>query len=95
MALFFHLSRIIRARTVPRFNAAYLNLTQSYLFAEIRRRIGPFTGAHPAVRVIHLGVGVHVIALKASAYRPFSTEVEIREGETAEVNVAVTRQTTW
>jgi hypothetical protein len=48
----------------------------------------------PGELIVHLGVGVHVIALKASAYRLFSTEVEIREGETAEVNVAAPRQTT-
>jgi LL-diaminopimelate aminotransferase len=42
---------------VPRFNAAYLNLNQSYLFAEIRRRTKVFTDAHPDVRLIDLGVG--------------------------------------
>jgi LL-diaminopimelate aminotransferase len=42
---------------VPRFNEAYLNLNQSYLFAEIRRRTKVFADAHPGVRVIDLGVG--------------------------------------
>ena len=42
---------------MPRFNAAYLNLNQSYLFAEIRRRTKVFTDAHPDVRLIDLGVG--------------------------------------
>ncbi len=42
---------------MPRFNEAYLNLNQSYLFAEIRRRTKVFTDAHPDVRLIDLGVG--------------------------------------
>ena len=42
---------------MARFNESYLNLNQSYLFAEIRRRTKAFTDAHPDVRVIDLGVG--------------------------------------
>jgi LL-diaminopimelate aminotransferase len=42
---------------VPRFNESYLNLNQSYLFAEIRRRTKVFTDAHPDVRLVDLGVG--------------------------------------
>ena len=42
---------------MPRFNESYLNLNQSYLFAEIRRRTKVFADAHPGVRVIDLGVG--------------------------------------
>jgi len=42
---------------VPRFNEYYLNLRQSYLFAEIRRRTKVFVDAHPDVRLIDLGVG--------------------------------------
>jgi len=42
---------------VARFNESYLNLNQSYLFAEIRRRTKAFTDAQPDVRVIDLGVG--------------------------------------
>ena len=49
----------------------------------------------PGELVVHLGVGTHVIALRAPGYRLFSTDVEIRDGETAEVNVAAPRQTTW
>ena len=48
----------------------------------------------PGELVIHLGVGVHVIALKAPGYQPFSRDVEIRDGETADVNVSAPRQTT-
>src|SRR5438093_5618525 len=42
---------------VPRFNEYYLNLRQSYLFAEIRRRTKVFADAHQDVRLIDLGVG--------------------------------------
>ena len=48
----------------------------------------------PGELVIHLGAGVHVIALKAAGYQPFSRDVEIRSGETADLNVSVPRQTT-
>src|SRR5258705_12392426 len=46
-----------RESPVPRFNEFYLNLNQSYLFAEIRRRTKVFTAAHPDVRLGDLGVG--------------------------------------
>ena len=42
---------------MARFNEFYLNLRQSYLFAEIRRRTKVFADAHPDVRLIDLGVG--------------------------------------
>jgi LL-diaminopimelate aminotransferase len=42
---------------VPRFNEAYLNLNQSYLFAEIRRRTQVFLSGHPDARLVDLGVG--------------------------------------
>ena len=42
---------------MARFNEFYLNLRQSYLFAEIRRRTKVFVDAHPDVRLIDLGVG--------------------------------------
>ena len=42
---------------VARFNEFYLNLRQSYLFAEIRRRTKVFVDAHRDVRLIDLGVG--------------------------------------
>ena len=45
------------ASGVPRINEHYLNLRAAYLFAEIRRRQAAFTTAHPAARVIDLGVG--------------------------------------
>jgi PEGA domain len=50
--------------------------------------------AAPGELVIHLGAGVHVIGLKAAGYQSFSRDVEIRDGETAELNVSVPRQTT-
>ena len=42
---------------MAKFNEAYLNLNQSYLFAEIRRRTRAFSDAHPEVRLVDLGVG--------------------------------------
>jgi LL-diaminopimelate aminotransferase len=42
---------------VPRFNEAYLNLNQSYLFAEIRRRTQVFMSGHPDTQLVDLGVG--------------------------------------
>ena len=54
---------------MPRFNASYLNLNQSYLFAEIRRRTKVFTDAHPDVRVIDLGVGDVTQPLPAAVIR--------------------------
>jgi LL-diaminopimelate aminotransferase len=42
---------------MPRINEAYLNLRAAYLFAEIRRRQAAYAAAHPAARVIDLGVG--------------------------------------
>jgi LL-diaminopimelate aminotransferase len=54
---------------VPRFNAAYLNLNQNYLFAEIRRRTKVFTDAHPDIRLIDLGVGDVTQPLPAAVVR--------------------------
>jgi LL-diaminopimelate aminotransferase len=42
---------------MPKFNEHYLNLKDSYLFAEIRRRARVFADAHPQVRLVDLGVG--------------------------------------
>jgi LL-diaminopimelate aminotransferase len=42
---------------MPRINEHYLNLRAAYLFAEIRRRTDAFAAAHPATRLIDLGVG--------------------------------------
>jgi LL-diaminopimelate aminotransferase len=42
---------------MPRINEHYRNLRAAYLFAEIRRRTDAFAGAHPAARLVDLGVG--------------------------------------
>jgi LL-diaminopimelate aminotransferase len=42
---------------MPRINEHYLNLSASYLFAEIKRRTEAFRRAHPEARVISLGIG--------------------------------------
>ena len=54
---------------MARFNESYLNLNQSYLFAEIRRRTKVFTDAHPDVRVIDLGVGDVTLPLPPAVIR--------------------------
>jgi LL-diaminopimelate aminotransferase len=42
---------------MPRVNEHYQNLRAAYLFAEIRRRTEAFAAAHPAARLVDLGVG--------------------------------------
>ncbi len=42
---------------VPKINERFLNLRAGYLFAEIKRRQAAFREAHPAARLIDLGVG--------------------------------------
>jgi len=41
--------------------------------------------------LIQLAEGRHVVEVRKSGYRPFSTEVEMRPGETAPLNVSLTR----
>ncbi len=38
-------------------NPGFANLTAGYLFPEIARRRRAFAAAHPAVRLISLGIG--------------------------------------
>src|SRR5438034_1469457 len=42
---------------MPLVNERYQNLNSTYLFAEIKRRVQAFRDAHPAVRIISLGIG--------------------------------------
>ncbi|MGH7353115.1 MAG: LL-diaminopimelate aminotransferase [Candidatus Rokuibacteriota bacterium] len=42
---------------MPKINERFLNLRASYLFAEIKRRRAAFREAHPAARLIDLGIG--------------------------------------
>jgi LL-diaminopimelate aminotransferase len=42
---------------VARINDHYLQLKSSYLFTEIARRVKAFQAAHPAARIIRLGIG--------------------------------------
>ena len=58
---------------MPRFNEFYLNLNQSYLFAEIRRRTKAFTDAHPGVRVVDLGVGDVTQPLPGAVFRNYAS----------------------
>jgi LL-diaminopimelate aminotransferase len=40
-----------------RINENYTKLKSSYLFADIARRVGAYTAAHPGKPVIRLGIG--------------------------------------
>ena len=42
---------------MARINEHYAKLPASYLFPEIGRRVRAFAAAHPAARVIRLGIG--------------------------------------
>ena len=42
--------------------------------------------------VIQLGSGVHRVEIRKDGYRPYSTDVTVRGGETATLNVALTRE---
>lgn len=40
--------------------------------------------------MVHLGAGVHVIEIRKEGYRPYITEITVRQGETTTLNVAMT-----
>lgn len=42
---------------MPRLNENYLNLKESYLFAEINHRLSAYTALHPDEKIIRLGIG--------------------------------------
>ena len=42
---------------MPKLNENYLNIKESYLFAEIARRVNEYAAAHPEKNVIRLGIG--------------------------------------
>lgn len=48
-------------------NSNYLNLKESYLFAEIAHRVGAYKASHPDERVISLGIGDVTLPLTDSA----------------------------
>ena len=54
---------------MPRINEHYQNLRAAYLFAEIRRRTEAFAAAHPAARLVDLGVGDVTRPLPAAVVR--------------------------
>jgi PEGA domain len=47
----------------------------------------------PGELVVHLCVGVHVVQLKGNGYQMFTTQVEILENQTVELNVGAPRPT--
>ncbi|HEX7797574.1 MAG TPA: PEGA domain-containing protein, partial [Vicinamibacterales bacterium] len=50
--------------------------------------------AAPGELVVNLAVGLHVVEVKSGGSRMFTTQIEILEGQTTELNVAA-RPTTW
>jgi LL-diaminopimelate aminotransferase len=54
---------------MPRINEHYQNLRAAYLFAEIRRRTDAYAAAHPAARLVDLGVGDVTRPLPAAVVR--------------------------
>jgi LL-diaminopimelate aminotransferase len=54
---------------MPRVNEHYQNLRAAYLFAEIRRRTDAYAAAHPAARLVDLGVGDVTRPLPAAVVR--------------------------
>ena len=42
---------------MPLLNENYQNLEESYLFAEIARRVSKYEEAHPDQKIIRLGIG--------------------------------------
>jgi hypothetical protein len=42
--------------------------------------------------VVQVGAGTHRLEIRKDGYRPYTAEVEVRGGETTELNVALTRQ---
>jgi LL-diaminopimelate aminotransferase len=61
---------------MPKFNESYLNLKDSYLFAEIRRRTKVFGAANPQARLIDLGIGDVTQPLPAAVIRAIHDAAE-------------------
>lgn len=51
---------------MPKLNENYLNLKESYLFAEIAHRVNSYTAANPDKKVIRLGIGDVTLPLGAA-----------------------------
>jgi len=52
-----------------------------------------WTGSQPGERLeVQLATGVHNVEIRKDGYRTYSTEVTVRGGQTATLNVALTRQ---
>jgi LL-diaminopimelate aminotransferase len=61
---------------VARVNEHYLKLKSSYLFVEIARRVKTFQEAHPAARIIRLGIGDVTRPLPPAAIRAMHEAVD-------------------
>ncbi|HMH50377.1 MAG TPA: LL-diaminopimelate aminotransferase [Candidatus Acidoferrum sp.] len=58
---------------MPRINEHYLSLQSSYLFAEIKRRTQAYREAHPAARIITLGIGDVTLPLPPAVVQALET----------------------
>jgi LL-diaminopimelate aminotransferase len=59
-----------------RINEHFRKLTQSYLFAEVAKRVKQYTAEHPGVEVISMGIGDVTLPLPASCVRAFRNAVD-------------------
>ncbi len=68
---------------MPKLNENYLNLKESYLFAEIGRRVNAYVESHPDKKVIRLGIGDVTLPLGEKVLDAMHTAVdELGKSET-------------
>ena len=68
---------------MPKLNENYLNLKESYLFAEIGRRVNAYVESHPDKKVIRLGIGDVTLPLGEKVLNAMHTAVdELGKSET-------------
>lgn len=68
---------------MPKLNENYLNLKESYLFAEIGRRVNAYVESHPDKKVIRLGIGDVTLPLGEKVLEAMHTAVdELGKSET-------------
>lgn len=61
---------------MPKLNENYLNLKESYLFAEIGRRVNAYVESHPDKKVIRLGIGDVTLPLGEKVLDAMHTAVD-------------------
>ncbi len=61
---------------MPKLNENYLNIEQSYLFVEIAKRVNDYQTAHPAQKIIRLGIGDVTLPLAPDAIKALHEGVD-------------------